>query len=29
MLAEQRGISDDKIATIVGGQLPCDLTHDP
>ena len=28
MLAEQRGISDDKIATIVAGQRPSDLTHD-
>ena len=28
MLAEQRGISDDKIATIVAGQRPHDLTHD-
>ena len=28
MLAEQRGISDDKIATIVAGQRPGDLTTD-
>ena len=28
MLAEQRGVSDDKIATIVAGQRPSDLTHD-
>ena len=28
MLAEQRGISDDKIATIAAGQRPSDLTHD-
>ena len=28
MLAEQRGISDDKIATIVAGQRPGDLTPD-
>ena len=28
MLAEQRGISDDKIATIVAGQRPSDLAPD-
>jgi 4-carboxymuconolactone decarboxylase len=26
--AERRGLSDDKLATIVGGQRPSDLTHD-
>jgi 4-carboxymuconolactone decarboxylase len=28
MLAEQRGISDEKIATIVAGQRPSDLAPD-
>jgi hypothetical protein len=28
MVAERRGLSDDKLATIVAGQRPTDLTRD-
>jgi hypothetical protein len=28
MLAERRGLSDEKLATIVAGQRPSDLTRD-